>query len=129
MTRLRLLVAAVLILCLVVVAGYGVHRHFQHVDAQDAFARAFKYRDSGALLYEPRWKEFEVARDDATDKRLSECGEMLRSYRELRAEADRRLDVNASFDSIELSKALMPIVEEISRKQDELAKSMQPCLK
>lgn len=52
---------------------YRVHEYeAAHAVALDALKRAYDYRDSGTLIFEPRWKDFQVADDE--QRRLSLVG-------------------------------------------------------
>lgn len=97
--------AAVFLLSGALYAGVRYERHAAwkqaYGDAQDAFRRAYDYKDAGALLYEPRLKDFQAAddrqrrislvdsetQDDAES--LHFCGGELATYRE---EGDAGLD-------------------------------------
>jgi len=77
--------AVIATITVAVIAGALIYFHHQqkvekwnsaYQRARDAYKRASEYKNSGTLLYEPRFKDFEVALDDlnATEKpdRVSE---------------------------------------------------------
>jgi len=123
---MKLVAFGLLLLAISACFWYRVIRSSSVQETRDAFIRAYEYRDAQALIYEPRWKDFEVARDYVLDDRLTQCGEMLQIYRHIRADEDRRIDASLT---LETTKALKPVIEDMNRKADALVQQMQPCLK
>lgn len=100
--------------------GYGGFRLYQYHEwktaygnAFDAYKRAYDYRDTGTLLYEPRFKDFDTAMDaldrqpipgfSSRSKRdlLRYCGADLETYREdmrLLDQLDLKETPRAEFD-------------------------------
>ncbi len=83
-------------------AGFGGYRIYQYRQwkvaygsALDAFKRAYDYRDAGTLLYDPRLRDFETAKDalerlpvmteDAvlSKENLRICANELETYRRM----------------------------------------------
>jgi len=85
-------------------------------NAVDAFARAYQYRDSGALLYEPRWNDFQMASDAFARKdgatafihadwpKLTDCGTLLEQYRGYSEKASSAIENAHSIETLALVK-------------------------
>lgn len=122
----RWLTFTVVILVVLGAGGYAGWRYYQRqrwnaarLETLDALSRAYEYRDAGTLLFEPRWKDFEVADDnlqrlslfssesfdDAELVRL--CGDQLRTYRSAEDTAEQAVSLRTDpKDSIDLMKSI-----------------------
>jgi len=113
--------------------GYRIYQRQQwnesYAEALDAFKRAYDYRDAGTLLFEPRWKDFEVAEDHLqrmsqidykTESEVSilrSCGDELQSYRGLGRTA-----------SDALANRYSHLVESTAASQREIERNISHCL-
>jgi hypothetical protein len=107
-------------------------------NAVDAFSRVYEYRDSGVLLFEPRWKDFQTARDgferkDGADgfvraewPKLTECGALLEQYR---AYSEKESSAIENAHSIETLALVKQEVAEWDKSQAAIVQKANPCLK
>ena len=117
---------------------YGVYRIHQrqlwqaaYAEAMDAFKRVYDYRDAGALLFEPRLKDFQTADDrlqrmslidyktQADAEILHLCGQNLITYRE---------SVRTTSEALKLGKAGLKNAESSLELQKSIDKGMAQCL-
>ena len=135
-------VVGALLLLAAVLTGYRQHRKAElreaYGNAVDAFNRAYEYRDAGSLLYEPRWKDFQVAMDSFWREpgaasfahpdwpNLSDCGHLLELYRNYSAIESAAIE-NA--DSIETLDIVKQKVKEWDRSQADIVQKAKLCLK
>ena len=111
----KLIIGALLI---VVLAASGGWRYLNYREwsaayavAHDSFSRAWEYKDAGTLVFEPRWKDFEVAIDklhrvghvgeeqEIKTASMVNCGDELHLYREVGAHADEAIRAGRSPDT------------------------------
>jgi hypothetical protein len=143
MTSAILLVIGVPALAIGSFAWYRYDQRKQWIEARlrtvDALNRAYEYRDAGVLLYEPRWKDFEVAADELQRLSLNEfdkadaqtlriCGDDLTQYRKDAARAGESIAL-ARDSSPTLARKFADNARRFLDLQREADKTFHECVK